>query len=289
METGALHPRDTAISSRPSSNCNPFTEKTDMAAENTGKRVVIKIGTGVLTRGSGGEINHSVLAGLTQAISDLNRADNEVVMVTSGAVGAGLSTFGFEERPSATNQLQACAAAGQARLMHLYESQFSHHGLKVAQLLVTQDDLEDTRRRSNVLATLNAILPHRQVIPIINENDSVSVAELKVGDNDVLSSFVARLIDADLLVLLTSVDGLLGPDATSESDIIEQVKDVESVIDFARDEKGELSVGGMASKLLAVQTSVSAGIETIIASGLRPDNLGDLIKGGGIGTRFTVS
>jgi glutamate 5-kinase len=127
------------------------------------------------------------------------------------------------------------------------------------------------------------------VIPIINENDSVSVAELKVGDNDVLSSFVAGLIGADLLILLTSVDGLLGPEASSDSDVIKQVEDVESVIDFARDEKGELSVGGMSSKLLAVQASVSAGIETIIASGLRPDNLDDLVRGGGIGTRFTVS
>ena len=173
--------------------------------------------------------------------------------------------------------------------MHLYESQFSHHGLKVAQLLVTQDDLEDERRCTNVLATLNAIFPHRQVIPIINENDSVSVAELKVGDNDVLSSIVACLIDADLLLLLTSVDGLLGPDAKSDTDIIEQVDDIDSVLDFARDEKGELSVGGMASKLLAVQSSVSAGIETIIASGLRPENLDELVKGGGIGSRFPAS
>lgn len=251
--------------------------------------MVIKIGTGVLTRSSGGEINHCVLAGLVQAIADLNKSGHQVVMVTSGAVGAGLATFGFEKRPTATDQLQACAAAGQARLMHLYESQFSHRGLKVAQLLVSQDDLEDDRRRSNVLATLNAILPHQQVIPIINENDSVSVAELKVGDNDVLSSFVARLIEADQLILLTSVDGLLGPDATSDTDIIEQVDDVESVLDFARDEKSELSVGGMASKLLAVQASVSAGIETFIASGLRPENLNDLVKGKGIGTRFAAS
>ena len=260
-----------------------------MAKETTGKRVVIKIGTGVLTRGSGGEINHSVLAGLSQAISDLHKAGHDVLMVTSGAVGAGLSTFGFTERPTETDKLQACAAAGQARLMHLYESQFSHHGLKVAQLLVTQDDLEDERRCTNVLATLNAIFPHRQVIPIINENDSVSVAELKVGDNDVLSSIVACLIDADLLLLLTSVDGLLGPNAKSDTDIIEQVDDIDSVLDFARDEKGELSVGGMASKLLAVQSSVSAGIETIIASGLRPENLDELVKGGGIGSRFPAS
>ncbi len=260
-----------------------------MAEAETGKRVVIKIGTGVLTRNSGGEIHHAMLARLSQSIADLNRAGHEVVMVTSGAVGAGLSTFGLEHRPAATAMLQACAAAGQARLMHLYESQFSHHDLKVAQLLVTQGDLEDPRGSENVLATLQAILPHRQVIPILNENDSVSVQELKVGDNDILSSIVANLIGADLLILLTSVDGLRGPDGTSDTDIIERVDDIESVLDFARDETGVLSVGGMASKLLAVQASVSSGIETIIASGLRPEQLNDLVNGRGKGTRFPVS
>lgn len=257
-----------------------------MENEQKGKRVIIKIGTGVLTRASGGEIHHAMLARLSQAIADLNKAGHEVVMVTSGAVGAGLSTFGLTQRPTETNMLQACAAAGQARLMHLYEGQFSHHGLKVAQLLVTHDDLRDEDRSRNVLATLNALLPHRQVIPIINENDSVSVYELKVGDNDILSSIVARLIDADLLVLLTSVPGLLGPDATSENDIITEVTDVETVLDFARDEKGELSVGGMASKLKAVREAVSHGVETVIASGLNPEQLDEIVAGRGIGTRF---
>lgn len=257
-----------------------------MASENTGKRVVIKIGTGVLTRGSGGEIHHAMLARLSQAIADLNKSGHEVLMVTSGAVGAGLSVFGLTQRPTETNMLQACAAAGQARLMHLYESHFGHHGLKIAQLLVTHDDLRDEKRSSNVLATLDALLPHRHVIPIINENDSVSVYELKVGDNDILSSIVARLVEADLLVLLTSVPGLTGPDAESKDDIITEVEDVESVLSFARDEKGNLSVGGMASKLRAVQEAVSAGVETVIASGLDPEQLDQIVAGRGIGTRF---
>ncbi|MDF1825050.1 MAG: glutamate 5-kinase [Verrucomicrobiales bacterium] len=260
-----------------------------MGESTTGKRVVIKIGTGVLTRGSGGEVHHAMLARLSQAIADLRAAGNEVVVVSSGAVGAGLSTFGLEKRPTEIEMLQACAAAGQARLMHLYETQFSHHGLKVAQLLVTHDDLRDERRSANVLATVNAILPHPLVIPIVNENDSVSVHELKVGDNDVLSSILARIIDADLLVLLTSVRGLMGPDATSDEDIIPFVDNIETVLDFARDEKGELSVGGMASKLQAVKEAVSAGVETVIASGLHPEQLGEIVAGAGIGTRFPVS
>jgi len=251
------------------------------------RRIVIKIGTGVLTRGTGGELHHAMLARLTQAIADLSRAGHEMVVVTSGAVGAGLSTFGLDERPTETEMLQACAAAGQARLMHLYESQFGHHGLRTAQLLVTHDDLRDERRSANVLATLRAILGHRGVIPIVNENDSVSVFELKVGDNDILSSILARLVGADQLILLTSVRGLLGPEARSEEDIIPRVDDVEEVLAFVRDEKGRLSVGGMASKLQAVKEAVGAGIETLIASGLHPEQLDDLVAGGGIATRFT--
>ena len=214
-----------------------------MATAFTGKRIVIKIGTEVLTRNAGGEIHHAMIARLSQAIADINAAGHEVIMVSSGAVGAGMSAFCLTERPTETNMLQACAAAGQARLMHLYEGQFGLHGLKVAQLLVTHEDLQDERRSGNVLATLNAILPHRQVIPIMNENDSVSVYELKVDD-------------------------------------------IESVLSFVRDEKGALSVGGMASKLRAVEAAVSAGIETLIASGLQPEQLPELVEGRGIATRF---
>ncbi|MBP6602540.1 MAG: glutamate 5-kinase [Verrucomicrobiales bacterium] len=257
-----------------------------MATAFTGKRIVIKIGTGVLTRNAGGEIHHAMIARLSQAIADINAAGHEVIMVSSGAVGAGMSAFCLTERPTETNMLQACAAAGQARLMHLYEGQFGLHGLKVAQLLVTHEDLQDERRSGNVLATLNAILPHRQVIPIMNENDSVSVYELKVGDNDTLSSIVARLAGADMLILLTSVAGLMGPDAKSGDDIIPLVDDIESVLSFVRDEKGALSVGGMASKLRAVEAAVSAGIETLIASGLQPEQLPELVEGRGIATRF---
>lgn len=255
----------------------------------SGKRIVIKIGTGVLTRNAGGGIHHAMIARLAQAIADVHAAGHEVVVVSSGAVGAGLSAFGLNQRPSETEMLQACAAAGQAKLMHLYESQFEHHGLKVAQLLVTHGDLEDERRRSNVLATLNTILSHRGVIPILNENDSVSVYELKVGDNDTLSSIVARLVEADQLILLTSVAGLLGPDARSEEDIIPYVENINAVLDFVRDEKGALSVGGMASKLRAVEAAVAAGIETLIASGLKPEQLSDLVSGGGVATRFLAN
>ncbi|MCB1231775.1 MAG: glutamate 5-kinase [Verrucomicrobiae bacterium] len=249
-------------------------------------KIVIKIGTGVLTRGEGVTLHHAMIARLTQSIADLNEAGHRTIVVSSGAVGAGLMTFGLEERPTDTGMLQACAAAGQARLMHIYESHFSHFGLKVAQLLLTHDDLTDEKRRANVRTTVDHLLEFPSVIPIVNENDSVAVFELKVGDNDHLSAEVAALAEADLLILLTSVPGLRAPDATDPNEIVEIVEDVASVIHYAGEDKGKLSVGGMRTKLSAVQKAVDAGIPTIIAAGHEPEQLGDLVAGGGKGTRF---
>ncbi len=259
-----------------------------MSAAKSGKKVVIKIGTGVLTREPAGKLHHAMIARISQAIADLNGAGHQCIVVSSGAVGAGLNTFGLDTRPEKLEMLQACAAAGQAALMHLYETHFTHHDLKVAQLLLTHEDLKDEKRRANILQTLDSILQFPHIIPIINENDSVAVFELKVGDNDILSSIVAQLLHADLLVMLTSVPGLRGPDATSEDDIIETVDDIDTVLGFALDEKGALSVGGMQSKLQAVKDAVGAGIETIIAGGSHPEQLLELVEGGGTGTRFAA-
>lgn len=227
-----------------------------------------------------------MIARLTQSIADLNEAGHRTIVVTSGAVGAGLMTFGLNERPTDIGMLQACAAAGQARLMHIYESHFSHFGLKVAQLLLTHDDLTDEKRRANVRTTMDHLLAFPSVIPIVNENDSVAVFELKVGDNDLLSSDVATLVGADRLVLLTSVPGLRRPGIEDPNHIIELVENVDDVFHFAGDDKGHLSVGGMKTKLTAVKKAVESGIETIIASGLEPEQLTDLVAGGGKGTRF---
>lgn len=249
-------------------------------------KVVIKIGTGVLTRGEGVTLHHAMIARLTQSIADLNAAGHSCIVVSSGAVGAGLMTFGLQSRPEDTGMLQACAAAGQARLMHIYESHFSHFDLKVAQLLLTDQDLTDPHRRENIKTTLDRLLDFPRVIPIINENDSVAVFELKVGDNDILSSHVARLIGADLLILLTSVPGLRRPETTDPDDIVERVENIDEVLSFASGESGRLSVGGMQSKLRAVKAAVTGGVETVIASGLNPEQLIDLVGGKGRGTRF---
>lgn len=227
-----------------------------------------------------------MIARLTQAIADLYEAGHRPIVVSSGAVGAGLMAFGLDERPTDTGMLQACASVGQARLMHIYENHFSHFGLKVAQLLLTHDDLRDEKRRANVRNTLDHLLGFPNIVPIVNENDSVAVYELKVGDNDVLSAEVAELAAADLLILLTSVPGLRRPCDSDPNAIVARVEDIESVMSFASEEKGRLSVGGMRSKLEAVRTAVSAGIETIIAGGANPEQLIDLAGGGGIGTRF---
>lgn len=252
----------------------------------TGRLVVIKIGSGVLARRGTGMLHHAMIARLSQAIADLNQSGHQCVMVTSGAVAAGVGYFGLEKRPEEISMLQACAAAGQAMLMHLYETHFSLHRLKIAQLLLTHDDLENETRLANVNNTLGTLLKFPGIIPIVNENDSVATYELRVGDNDTLSSQVARLIHADLLILLTSVPGLLGPGAADQNDIIREVEDVGTVLSFARQEKGSLSVGGMESKLRAVKSAVEAGIETVIASGFHPEQLGEIVAGNGFCTRF---
>lgn len=230
-----------------------------------------------------------MLGRLVQAVSDLRRAGHEVMLVSSGAVGAGLPAFGLKKRPAEQiTLLQACAAVGQARLMQIYDSGFRNYRFEVAQLLLIHEDFENENRRENIQNTLNCLLEQGRVVPIINENDSVATFELRVGDNDKLSVLVAKLVRADLLILLTQAAGLRGPDAQHERDIIREVPDVRSVLSYANSEVGSRSVGGMKSKLEAVAEAVAAGIETIIADGRHPEQLPALVSGEGFGTRFPV-
>lgn len=252
------------------------------------KRIVIKIGSGVLAQEEGVSLDLAIIARLAQAIAGLNQAGHQCLVVSSGAVAAGLDALCLSERPSSLETLQACAAAGQARLMHHYEGQFSQLGSTVAQILLSHEDLANEQRRANVKNTLTHLLEFSGVIPIINENDSVAVYELKVGDNDRLSTDIAVLAEADLLIILTSVPGLRGPDAKDENDIIDIIDDVSQVLNFASAETGRLSIGGMRSKLECVQNAVEAGIETLIASGRNPEQLSDLVEGGGICSRFPL-
>jgi glutamate 5-kinase len=248
------------------------------------RRVVIKFGSGILTRDEPVALDESQFARLTQAIAILKQGGHEVIVVTSGAVAAGLGALHLSKRPTDDmTALQACAAVGQTRLMHKYATLLGACDLEVAQILVTHDDFIHPERRANLLNTLHRLLAERTIVPIINENDSVATAELKFGDNDALSAGLAELAGADLLILLTSVDGLLPPGQTEH---LPSVPDVREVMAYARDEKGDYSVGGMASKLRAVEAAVIAGVETIIANGRRPEQIPDLVAGNGIGTRF---
>jgi glutamate 5-kinase len=252
------------------------------------KKIILKFGSGILTRTDRAETDEEQLCKLVQAIAELKRRKHEVVVVSSGAVASGLKAMGFRERPQDMVTLQACAAVGQTTLMHTYQSFLRGHGLNVGQLLLTHADLESQDRAEKVKATLLRLLECDNVIPIINENDSVAVEELRFGDNDKLSARVALLWKADLLILLTSVPGLMNLKDSGSVDIVPEVKNVEDALHLAEEVKGSLSVGGMTSKLRAVQEAVQGGIPCIIASGRHPEQLADLVEGGGVGTRFPV-
>ncbi|MEZ5325715.1 MAG: glutamate 5-kinase [Verrucomicrobiales bacterium] len=248
------------------------------------KRIVVKFGSGILTNPDRVSLDDAQFDALTSAISDLKRDGHEVIIVSSGAVAAGLMAFKLSARPTDTSDLQACAAVGQSRLMHFYQTLFREHQFHVAQLLLTNEDIYAENRRRNFENTLERLLRFDDVIPIINENDSVAIEELKFGDNDTLSARVAVIARADLLILLTSVDGI--QTSSDNNEIIQDVHDIADVLCHVRDETGHFSVGGMQTKLKAVEISTTAGVETLIANGRRAEQLAELVAGQGICTRI---
>jgi len=246
------------------------------------KRIVLKFGTGILTRPEANTLDHAQIERLSAEVAAAVGQGCECLLVSSGAVGAGLMTLGLSERPTELAGVQACAAVGQSKLMNLYEQAFARHNLHVAQLLLTYRDLDSRKSYQNAVNTLNHLLS-LNVVPIINENDSVAVEELRFGDNDRLSAEVALLAKADLLILLTSADGLL-----DGSTVIREVADIDAVMHHVQPTKGKLSVGGMSSKLLAVKKAVQAGIPTVIANGREPQAIAAILEGKPVGTRFVA-
>lgn len=247
-------------------------------------RIVLKFGSGILANPRGNTLDERQFARLSGEVADLVKGGHECLIVSSGAVAAGLGVLGLKERPEALAARQACAAIGQSKLMQLYATMFAQHGLNVAQLLLTHGDLDSRIRHRNARNTLECLFERKTVVPIINENDSVAVEELKFGDNDRLSAEVATLAQAEMLILLTSVDGLLDADGKT----VGVVEDVDEVAALAREEKGKFSVGGMISKLQAVKLAVEAGIPTHIASGRRAGQIAAIVAGKRAGTQFVA-
>jgi len=249
-----------------------------MAPERSVSRVVVKVGSSVLTDGSG----RPALRRLRQIVKQLAacRAEQrQIVLVSSGAVACGMGRLGFERRPKRLDQLQACAAVGQGQLMHLYSDAFAPHRVPAAQVLLTQADLADQSRCANARRTLQTLLA-LGAVPIINENDAVAVEEITFGDNDRLSALVACLVQAQLLVILSDVDGLMhGKRVIERIDRLSREHEA-----LAMGASRETTTGGMASKLAAAKIARHAGIPMIIANGTTPGVLLDILKGRPVGT-----
>jgi glutamate 5-kinase len=250
-------------------------------------RLVVKLGTGVLTD-SRKQIDPAQLEQLVAQIAALRKSGKEIVLVTSGAVGAGMGALGFEKRPTEFPTLSACAAVGQSRLMATYAGLFAKHDLHVAQVLLTHEDLEHHERHLNARETLVTLLKSG-VVPIINENDAVSFAEIKFGDNDKLSALVASLLPADLLVILTTVDGVIENFSKSNPRTIPTIEKIDSALEkIAGGTKSETAVGGMKSKIEAAKIVVRSGIPLVIASGKKKNVLAKILGGENEGTLFVA-
>jgi glutamate 5-kinase len=250
------------------------------------KRVVVKAGSGILTTKAG--LNRRVINGLTIDICALRKKGIEVILVSSGAIASGLKKVGLTRRPESISQQQAVAAIGQSSLMMAYEKAFGRHGQKVAQILITRDDLNHRGRYLNARNTVFTLLGWK-IVPIINENDTVVVDEIKFGDNDNLSAMVTNMTESQLLVNLTDIDGLFHKDPRTNRDarLIRVVERVDrEVMRYASSIPGFLGTGGMASKIRAAQKVALGGTPTIIANGLKPGILKKIFMGQEVGTLF---
>lgn len=252
--------------------------------------IVVKIGTSSLTSTESGSLALSTIANLVETLSLLRAQGHRVILVSSGAVGVGCRRLGFAARPKTISMKQAVAAVGQGRLMRVYDDLFSSLNQPIAQVLLTRTDLVQRSRYVNIYRTFRQLL-QLGVIPIVNENDTVAVEELKFGDNDTLSALVASLIEADWLFLLTDVDRLYSADPRYNPDAkpIHRVDRLEQLMDLnvvAGEQGSQWGTGGMATKLTAAQIATSAGVQTVITEGRDPRNIIKILKGEQIGTYF---
>ncbi len=263
-----------------------FVLKKETSAHAFPRRAVIKLGTGVLTSGVG-QLDTARIAAVCAEIAALRTRGTEVIVVSSGAVGLGMGALGLQRRPKEVSKKQACAAVGQSRLMQTWQAGFAAHGLTVAQVLLTHDDLRVRSRYLGVQETLRQLIAYG-TIPIINENDTVSAAEIKFGDNDTLSAMVASLLEAQYLVILSTAPGLIDMKGTGK--IVPVVEKITSEIEaMAGGTTSETAVGGMVSKISAAKLATKSGCGVFIASGAEPEILAKLFSGHGPGTFFVPS
>lgn len=252
------------------------------------KRIVIKIGTSLLASPAG-ELTLINLSNIVRETAYYSSHEKkEIIIVSSGAIGAGMSQLGLKERPKTIPAKQACAAVGQSHLVQMYEQLFRRYRQTIAQILLTHQDLSNRNSYINIYNTLLTLLRYG-VIPIINENDSVATDEIKFGDNDVLSALVAHLIEADLLIILTNVDGLYRGDHNDhlKRELISEVSEIsEEIYESAKGACYEVTTGGMAAKVKAAKITVSSGIPTIIANGKEAKTIDYILRGKKIGTIF---
>ena len=250
------------------------------------KRIVVKVGTSSLTHETG-KINLRRINELARVLSDLRNRGYEVILVSSGAIGVALGKMGLKERPKDTKINQSLAAIGQCELMSLYDKMFSEYHNTVAQILLTRSDVDIEKRRKHTTDTFNTLLD-MGIIPIVNENDTVSVEEIEFGDNDSLSAIVAKLVGADILVLFSDIDGLFDSDPHSNPDaqLISRVQDIGKVRNIAGGAGTHLGTGGMVTKLEAAKIANDAGISMLILNGNRVEALYDIIDGKKVGTLF---
>jgi glutamate 5-kinase len=251
-------------------------------------RIVVKLGTGVLTDAK----KQPDLGQMEQLVAQVARQrqlGREIVLVSSGAVGAGMGLLKHERRPGELAELQACAAVGQSRLMSVYEKLFAKHDLFVAQVLLTHDDLQHHERHLNARNTLVRLLKHG-VVPIINENDAVSFTEIKFGDNDKLSALVACLLPADVLIILTTVEGMIVNFGQTDARVLSTVEAITPEIEaMASGTTSATAVGGMISKVQAAKMAARSGIPLVIAPGKQPDVIQRVLDAEEVGTLFVPS
>ncbi len=250
-------------------------------------RIVVKVGTSTLAHPTG-RLNIQRVEMLVKVLSDLKNAGHEMVLVSSGAIGMGVGKLMLPGKPSDMPTKQAAAAVGQCELMYTYDKLFGEYNHTVAQILLTGDDIEDEKRRTNCENTLKRLI-ELGTFPIINENDTVSTAQIEIGDNDTLSAIVAKSIQADLVILLTDIDGLFTADPHKDPNgkLIPVVEEItEDILKLAGGAGSKQGTGGMATKLQAAQMATAAGCDMVIANGSKPQILYNIVAGEAVGTRF---